>query len=196
MRVTTIFEWTGNKIILQALNNEIYTLWISTEIFKTNFKSKNGSYTYNQIKNTKICEEIIIGSFHRMSKMKWAEVKVTQSCPTLCDPMNSPGQNTGVDSHSLFQGFFPIWRSNPGLPHCRPILYQLSHQGSMTSAYPSLICKVGRRECSLQVSCLPQRYTPVVMNRILSEFEVTKHKKHWQVHSSVFKMDKQWGPTV
>lgn len=52
MRVTTIFEWT-EMIILQALNNEIYTLWISIEIFKTNFKSKNGSYTYNQIKYTK-----------------------------------------------------------------------------------------------------------------------------------------------
>ena len=51
--MTTIFEWTGNKIILQALNNEIYTLWISIEIFKTNFKRQNGSYTCNQIKNTK-----------------------------------------------------------------------------------------------------------------------------------------------
>ena len=39
-------------------------------------------------------------------------VKVAQSCPTLCDPMdyspwNSPGQNTEVNSLSLFQGIFP-----------------------------------------------------------------------------------------
>ena len=33
----------------------------------------------------------------------------------------------------------------------------------------------------IQVSCPPQRYTPVVMSRMLSEFEVTKHKKHWWV---------------
>ena len=44
--------------------------------------------------------------------------------------MNSPGQNTGVGSHPLLQGIFPIQGSNPGLPHCRQILYQLSHQGS------------------------------------------------------------------
>ena len=43
---------------------------------------------------------------------------------------NSLGQNTGVGSHSLFQGIFPTQGSNPSLPHCRWILYQLSHQGS------------------------------------------------------------------
>ena len=47
----------------------------------------------------------------------------------LDSPRNSPGQNTGVGSHSLFQGIFPIQGSNPGL-YCRWILYQLSHQGS------------------------------------------------------------------
>ena len=48
----------------------------------------------------------------------------------LYSPWNSPGQNTGVGSHSLLQGIFPTQGSNPGLPHCRWILYQLSHQGS------------------------------------------------------------------
>ena len=43
---------------------------------------------------------------------------------------NSPGQNTGVGSLSLLQGIFPTQKSNPGLPHCRWILYQLSHKGS------------------------------------------------------------------
>ena len=99
-------------------------------------------------------------------------VKVTQLCPTLCDPMdcpwNSPGQNTGVGSFSpgdlpnpgieprsptlqvvslsaepqgkpkntgvgslsLFQRIFPTQGSNPGLLHCRWILYQLSYQGN------------------------------------------------------------------
>ena len=45
-------------------------------------------------------------------------------------PWNSPCQNTGVGSCSLLQGIFPTQGSNPGLPHCRWILYQLSHQGS------------------------------------------------------------------
>ena len=48
----------------------------------------------------------------------------------LYSPRNSPGQNTGVDSLSLLQGIFPTQGSNPCLPHCRWILYHLSHQGS------------------------------------------------------------------
>ena len=47
-----------------------------------------------------------------------------------CSPWNSPGQNTVVDSLSLLQGIFPTQGSNPGFPHCRWILYQLSHKGS------------------------------------------------------------------
>ena len=65
---------------------------------------------------------------------------VAQSCPTLCDTTDcpppgssfhgdSPGKNTGVGCHDLLQGIFPTQRSNPGLLHCRQILYQLSHQG-------------------------------------------------------------------
>ena len=45
----------------------------------------------------------------------------------LCD---SPGKNNGVGYHSLLQEVFPTQGSNPGLQHCRQILYHLSHQGS------------------------------------------------------------------
>ena len=44
----------------------------------------------------------------------------------LC-PWNSPGKNTGVGSCFLFQGIFPTQGWNPGLLHCRQILYHLSH---------------------------------------------------------------------
>ena len=44
---------------------------------------------------------------------------------------NSPGQNTGVGSLFLLQGIVPTQGSNPGLAHCRWILYQLSHKGSL-----------------------------------------------------------------
>ena len=48
----------------------------------------------------------------------------------LYSSWNSPGQNTGVGSLSLLQGIFPIQGSDPGLPHCRQIHCQLSHQRS------------------------------------------------------------------
>ena len=48
----------------------------------------------------------------------------------LYRPWNFPGQNTGVGSLSFLQGIFPTQGLNPGLLHCRWILYQLSHQGS------------------------------------------------------------------
>ena len=47
----------------------------------------------------------------------------------LYSPWNSPGQNTGVGSLSLFQGIFSTQGSNPGHLHCRWIPYQLSHRG-------------------------------------------------------------------
>ena len=66
---------------------------------------------------------------------------VAQSCLTLCDPMDCslpgssvhgdfPGKNTRVDCHALLQGIFPTQGLNPGVPHCRPILCCLSHQGN------------------------------------------------------------------
>ena len=51
----------------------------------------------------------------------------------LYSPWGSSGQNTGVGSLSLLQEVFPTQGSNPGLPHCRQILYQLSYQGNLSS---------------------------------------------------------------
>ena len=76
---------------------------------------------------------------------------VTQLSPTLCDPMDcsppgftvhgdSPGKNAGVGCYAILQGTFPTQGLNPGLMHCRRILYCLSHQGSSRTlkwvAYP------------------------------------------------------------
>ena len=74
---------------------------------------------------------------------------VVQSCLTPCDHIDcnlpassvhadSPGKNTGVGSHSLLQGIFPTQGSNPGLPHCRQILYCLNHQGSPKQQFTTL----------------------------------------------------------
>ena len=51
--------------------------------------------------------------------------------------------------HSLFQGIFPTQGSNPGLPHCRRILYHLSHQSLFTdeeTAWQSWVLNLGLSE--------------------------------------------------
>ena len=65
---------------------------------------------------------------------------VSQSCLTLCDPME--GSPPGSSVHGILQARILEWVAtpfsrgfspqglNPGLPHCRRILYHLSHQGS------------------------------------------------------------------
>ena len=62
-------------------------------------------------------------------KWRWKLLSVSDSLQPH-SPWNSPGQNTGVGSLSLLQGIFPTQGSNPGLPRCRRILYQLTHKGS------------------------------------------------------------------
>jgi len=42
-------------------------------------------------------------------------------------PWDFPGKNTGVGCHFILQGIFLTQESNPGLLHCRQILYCLSH---------------------------------------------------------------------
>ena len=69
-----------------------------------------------------------------MGAVTWSESRSVMSYSLwphgLYSPWNSPGQNTEVGSLSLLQGIFPTQGLNPGLPHRRQILYQLSHKGS------------------------------------------------------------------
>ena len=63
-----------------------------------------------------------------------AKVKVTRSCPTLCDHLDFTvhgilqARILEWVSLSFLQGIFPTQGSNPGLPHCSQILYHLSHR--------------------------------------------------------------------
>ena len=82
-------------------------------------------------------------------------MKVPQSCPTLCDPMDDTVHGILQVSIlewvglSLLQGIFPTQGLNPGLPHCKQILYHLSHPVFITclTVFPakfSVICRQGR----------------------------------------------------
>ena len=59
------------------------------------------------------------------------KVGLCDSVDYLYSPWSSPGQNIGVGSLSLPQGIFPNQGSNPGPPHCRWILNQLTHREAL-----------------------------------------------------------------
>ena len=70
-------------------------------------------------------------NYHNTVNWLWkCKVKVAQSCPTLCDPVDYTVYGI-LRANTLLQGIFPTQGSNPGLPRCRWILYQLSHKGSL-----------------------------------------------------------------
>ena len=63
---------------------------------------------------------------------KW-KVNVTQLCPTLCSCIvHGILQARILDwvAVPFSRGSFPTQGWNPGLSHCRWILYQLNHQGT------------------------------------------------------------------
>ena len=86
----------------------------------------SSSQNWNENSNPRVDFKTILSS---------ALFLVAQSCPTLWDP---PGQNTGVGRLSLLQGLFHTQGLNPGLPHCKQILYQLSHREAQEYWHGSL----------------------------------------------------------
>ena len=100
---------------------------------------------FTNLYGSKITESLSVShllSFHPIPRNLCCVLcLVTQSCLTLCDPMDyslsspsvhgdSPGKSTGVGCCALLQGNFPTQGSNLGLPHYKGILYDLSHQGN------------------------------------------------------------------
>ena len=86
---------------------------------------------------------IISKSFHILYPEKSMKVLAAQSSPSLCNPMDcSPPDSfvhgilqariLGWVAIPIFQEIFPAQGSNLSLPHCRQILYHLSHQGIPT----------------------------------------------------------------
>ena len=105
-----------------TLNCKIWTLplsvlfWVSWKVFMVPF----AFLTEKDLLWLHVCESCSV-----MSDSLWPH--------GLYSPWNSLDQNTRVGSLSLLQGIFPTQGSNPGLLHCRQILYQLNHKGSHLS---------------------------------------------------------------
>ena len=99
----------------------------------------------------------------------------------LYSPWNSPGQYSGVGSLSLLQEIFSNQGSNPGLPHCRRILYQLSHKGSPRTlewvAYP-FSRGSSRPKNWTEVSCIAGRF---FTNWAIREAHLTKEIMNFSI---------------
>ena len=124
--------WTGKPDVLQYMGSQrVGHIW-GTELIQVWGKHLNQM----SVKVKSESHSVVSNSF-------WPH--------GLYSPWNSPGQNTGVGSLSLLQGIFPTQGSNPGLLHCRRILYQLSHKGSPnqisgSSKNSSVTCIISHKE--------------------------------------------------
>ena len=111
----------------------------------------------------------------------------------LYSPWNSPGQNAGVSSLFLLQGIFPAQGSNPGLLHCRQILYQLSHKrspriiewvscpfsrgSSRSRNQPGVSCITGRifTKCAIREALILVKYM-LIGRKIITEYSLSMTK--------------------
>ena len=82
------------------------------------------------------------------------KVLVTQSCLTVCNPMDCSPPGSSV--HGILQGTIQEWVAtpvsrglNPGLLHCRQTLYQLSHQGSPLAIFNQSILLILTKEMKM-----------------------------------------------
>ena len=132
LNITVAGVWNmpqGGVENIYELNSKLGFKWLSMQT--------SGPCEFRMQNNHEFCLSLI------PAYSMWCE-----SCSVMCNslrphglyrPWNSPGQNIWVGSLSLLQGIFPTQgifltqESNPGIPHCRWILYQSSHKGSPSS---------------------------------------------------------------
>ena len=91
------------------------TFFTCIDLFKKDFIQPDWRHTS--------AHSLLLGTHPWSGKRKWKMLSHVQLFA-----WNSPGQNTGVGNLSLPQGIFPTQGSNPGLLHCRQILYHLSYR--------------------------------------------------------------------
>ena len=84
------------------------------------------------------------------------------ACTKLLCPWDFQGKSTEVGCHFLLHGIFPTQGLNPGLSHCRQMLYRLSHQGS------PLISKYNPKQLSSFNRCDMFFHTCMSLNSVYS----------------------------
>ena len=119
--------WKSSLAIVCCVHSKSL-MWGPLCLFHKVFQEKSPKYIYNP----PTCPPPMHchSRWSRYRMWKWKLLMSDSLRPHgLYSPWNSSGQNSGVGSLSLLQGIFPSQVSNPHLPYCRQILYQLSHMG-------------------------------------------------------------------
>ena len=113
-----------DQILVSCIGGRFFTVWASRATQKTQGTENGGLLGLR----TRVCVCVCVCvSRSVVSDSLW--VHGLQATRFLC-PWNSPCKNPGVGCHSFLQGIFLTQGSNPGLLHCRQILFPLSHQES------------------------------------------------------------------
>ena len=132
--------WSILENVPCALEKKVYSAF-GWNVLKISMRSISSNASF------KTCVYLLIFCFDNLSigvsgvlKWKWSRSVVSDSLrphglylTRLLSPWNFPGKNTGVGCHFLLQRIFLTQRSNLGLPHCRQMLYRLSHRGVKVS---------------------------------------------------------------
>ena len=100
-----------------------FNRWELNHCYETGFKSQVFTFCLRDFKLVLLCWAWSL-SHVQVSVTPWT---VTRQ---LLYPCGSPNKNTGMGCHFFLRGIFLTQKFNPGLLHCRQILYRLSHQGS------------------------------------------------------------------
>ena len=127
-------KWLPPPVFLLSAKILVFLAW------RIPWTEEPGDYNQGSFKESDATEQLTYTVVLRSICCMKSENEVTQSCLTLrlrglsptrlLYPWGFPGKNSGVGCHLLLQGIFHTQGLNPGLPHCRQMLYPLSHKGS------------------------------------------------------------------
>ena len=157
--------------VCRSAQSQTQLRWLSTHYYLIKYTSKwEVSPKINNFGMKKVSvpqEHIITINTYILNEKVKSKLSPNLCNPTVYSPWNSPGQNTGVGSLCLLQRIFPTQGSDPGLPHCKRVLYQLSHKGRprilVWVAYP-LASRSSWPRNQTRVSFIVGRYLPTELS--------------------------------
>ena len=137
---------TNTFTSLQPFNNVVLVSTVQQSESATHIHISTHFWISFQFRSPQSIQQSALSVQQVLISYFYTYAKSLQSCLTLCDPMDcsppgssvhgdSPNKNTGVGCHIRLQGILPTQGMNPGLLHCRWILYHLSHHRNNYSLF-------------------------------------------------------------